>query len=229
MVTPYYDRGIVIYHGDCLDVMPTFADGSAGLGLTDPPYSPAFHDGARTGDESRKLVSFDHIEIGTLRRSMAEMFRVSRRWVVSFIDWRHATALESDPPAGGRFVRLGVWAKRNGAPQFTGDRPAPGWEAIAFMHKADLRLSWNGGGRSSVFSSNISASHSHPTEKPLSLLRQLVVLFSDPGDIVIDPYAGSGTTLRAAKDEGRRAIGIEIDERYCEIAARKLAQEVLFP
>lgn len=67
----------------------------------------------------------------------------------------------------------------------------------------------------------------HPTQKPESMLRQIIEVSSRPGDLVVDPFMGSGTTLRAAKDLGRRAIGIELDERYCESAANRLAQEVL--
>ena len=67
----------------------------------------------------------------------------------------------------------------------------------------------------------------HPNEKPVAVMRRLVELCSNPGDLILDPFMGSGTTLRAAKDLGRRAVGIEIEERYCEIAARRCAQEVL--
>ncbi len=67
----------------------------------------------------------------------------------------------------------------------------------------------------------------HPAQKPIGLLRQLVDVSSRPNDTILDPFMGSGTTLRAAKDLGRKAIGIEIEERYCEIAAKRLAQEVL--
>ena len=67
----------------------------------------------------------------------------------------------------------------------------------------------------------------HPTVKPLSLMKYLITLAAPPGAVILDPFMGSGTTLRAAKDLGRKAIGIEIEERYCEIAANRLAQEVL--
>lgn len=87
-------------------------------------------------------------------------------------------------------------------------------------------MRWHGGGRSAVFTCN-KVNSEHPTGKPLRLITQLVTLFSDPGELILDPFMGSGTTLRAAKDLGRRAIGIEIEERYCEIAVKRLAQEVL--
>ena len=70
-------------------------------------------------------------------------------------------------------------------------------------------------------------SFSHPTAKPLSLMRYIIGEKWTPSGVIADPYMGSGTTLRAAKDLGRRAIGIEIDESYCEIAARRMCQEVL--
>ena len=66
----------------------------------------------------------------------------------------------------------------------------------------------------------------HRTQKPLSLVKQLAAAFTNQGDMILDPFMGSGTTLRAAKDLGRKAIGIEIEEKYCEIAAKRMAQEV---
>ena len=74
-------------------------------------------------------------------------------------------------------------------------------------------------------SDGLAAVIGHPTPKPLSLMRRLID--ACPPGVVVDPFAGSGSTLRAVKDQGRRAIGIEIEERYCEIAAQRCAQEVL--
>lgn len=222
--TPYYqDASVTLYHGDCREVLPTLEEVDACI--TDPPWGAVTHAGARTGrDGERVLVDFAAITADELRSALA-LVRV-RRWVVATIEWRHMLGLESEPPAGLRFVRFGVWVKPNGAPQFTGDRPATGWEAVAILHR-DGPMRWNGGGHHAIWSIPKTEGE-HPTQKPPRLVREFVRLFSDRGETVLDPFAGSGTTLRAAKDLGRRAIGIEIEERYCEIAAKRCAQETLF-
>ena len=79
----------------------------------------------------------------------------------------------------------------------------------------------------SVWRFPIERTRSHPAQKPLAMMSQIIDVSSRDGDTVLDPFMGSGTTLRAAKDMGRQAIGIEQEERYCEIAAKRLAQEVL--
>lgn len=117
-------------------------------------------------------------------------------------------------------------------PQLTGDRPGTGWEAIAFLHNRETTKRWNGGSRDSVFecltvrAGRFFANY-HTAEKPVKLVGELIDLFTDPGDLILDPFAGSGTTLRAAKDLSRRCIGIEIEERYCEITVKRLQQENL--
>jgi site-specific DNA-methyltransferase (adenine-specific) len=84
-----------------------------------------------------------------------------------------------------------------------------------------------GGGHHAVWHHNIEQGE-HPTQKPLGLVREWIHLFSDPGETILDPFMGNGTTLRAAKDMGRKAIGIELDERWAEASANRLRQEVLF-
>src|SRR5690606_5164764 len=93
---------------------------------------------------------------------------------------------------------------------------------------------WNGGGTHAVWSHPIVLNRTgsdprlHTTQKPEPLLLELVALFSDPGDTILDPFSGSGTTLVAARRLGRRAIGIEREERYCEVIAQRLAQGALW-
>lgn len=231
-IEPYYDRdGITIYHGDCLEVLPQID--RVDHVITDPPYSETTHVGARSmvsdkrggGDGSNKgRIGFSSIEEGVVRRVLEEC--APRRWVIATLDWRHVYGLEQCPPAGLRFVRHGIWVKPDGAPQFTGDRPATGWESVAILHALGGRMKWNGGGGRAVWIHNI-VREGHPTAKPLTLVRQWVELFTDPGDLILDPFMGSGTTLRAAKDLGRKAIGIELEEKWCEGAANRLSQEVL--
>jgi site-specific DNA-methyltransferase (adenine-specific) len=124
--------------------------------------------------------------------------------------------------------RIGVWVKPDGMPQFTGDRPAMGYESIVFAHAAG-RSTWNGGGRSSVFVHNKGqaggGAHEHETQKPEPLMVELVELFTDPDEVVLDPYAGSGTTGVACLRTGRRCILIEKDARYAAIARERLKAE----
>ena len=226
---PYYSiNGIEIYHGDCRDVLPQITDGSVGLVLTDPPYSEYTHENALTGgySDSQKLIDFAPISIDDLREIWATVGQKATKWSIAFMAWEHIADFYQNTPGGWRFVRFGVWNKPNCTPQFTGDRPAQGWEGICILHRLGGRMKWNGGGHRAVWTCNKEIG-AHPTTKPLQLVSELMGLFSNGGDLVLDPFMGSGTTLRAAKDLGRRAIGIELEERYCEIAAKRLEQEVL--
>jgi site-specific DNA-methyltransferase (adenine-specific) len=221
---PFYDdgKGIVIYHGNCLDVLSQLE--AVDHVITDPPYAAETHEGARTdgplGEGTSVLIDFAPLTEEDVQEWLTLAEPIVGRWVVSFMDWRHVALLERCCPSGLRFVRFGIWYKPNGAPQFTGDRPATGWEAIAFLHK-EGRMKWNGGGRHGVFIEP-KVNSEHPTGKPIRLVKQFVELFTDLGDTILDPFMGSGTTLVAAKGLGRKAIGIELDENYCRIAVERL-------
>ncbi len=224
---PYYeDDFVTLYHGDAREVMANMADQSVAAVITDPPYTERTHKKARTPDHAG-VTTFAHITDADLKLLMSSMGRVSSGWVVSTLDYRHAVAFDNDPPHGLKVQRLGVWVKTNPTPQLSGDRPAQGWESIAYMHRDDRRSKWNGGGSHGNYVGPIPPPEGHPTAKPLPLVSKWVRWFTNPGDLVLDPFAGSGTTLRAAKDEGRKAIGVELEERYCEIAAKRLSQGVL--
>jgi site-specific DNA-methyltransferase (adenine-specific) len=235
-VKPYYEHaGITIYHGDCRDVLPAL--GRVDLIVTDPPYDDNTAKMARGGggaDAGRGFVergvgSMTLGELSSILTLCAEHM-TPPAWCVATMAWHWPALLSLEPPEGWNFIRCGVWVKPDGSPQFSGDRPGVGWEAVAILHTAlGGRMRWNGGGSRAVWTHGITRDVSgHPTIKPLALVREWVRLFSNDGATVLDPFMGTGTTLRAAKDLGRRAIGIEINERYCEIAARRLAQEVLF-
>jgi site-specific DNA-methyltransferase (adenine-specific) len=127
---------------------------------------------------------------------------------------------------GFSFFHSVIWDKVN---------PGLGWryrrqhEMLMIAHRSGGHLRWS---NEDVAVSNIvrimpPRDRWHQNEKPLALVKHFVNLHSFPGDTVLDPFMGSGTTLRAAKDLGRKAIGIEIEEKYCEIAAKRMAQEVM--
>ncbi len=225
-MTPYYqDASVTLYHGDCREVLPTLQE--VDHVMTDPPYSDDTHDGARTGSAQNNgvLVTFGSTNseaIGLVLGSIR-----ARRWAVLSVDWQHVLPLKLSPPSGWKFVRHGVWVKPNGTPQFTGDRPGQGWEAVAILH-ADVkgRMKWNGGGLPATWT-HCKVAGLHPTGKPEPLLLDWVAQFTDPGETILDPFMGSGTTLTAAKRLGRKAIGIEREEKYCEVAARRLSQGAL--
>lgn len=216
-IEPYYsDDYVTIYHGDCRDVLPVQCDAV----ITDPPYNDRTHIGAITAP-----IDFPPVSYTTLCDILSMQARLVRGWTILTLPYQYAFRMDAEPPAGLRAMRIGVWVKPNPSPQLSGDRPTQGWEAIAYLHGPG-RATWNGGGRHGNYWTN-KIIGDHPTQKPISVFGSLVGRFTAPADTIIDPFMGSGTTLRAAKDLGRKAIGIEIEERYCEIAAQRMQQEVL--
>jgi len=227
-MTPYYDHaGMIIYCADCREVLPHV---TADVIVSDPPYGDeATHFRhlssvmLRNGERAGQQLGFEGLSEQTLVQIVAAWCDLVPRWVVFTCEWKYCSALDR----AGLLVRMGIWRKPDGAPQFTGDRPGMGWEAVAICHRAG-RKRWNGGGRHAFWTYPKGSNQNwHPTGKPLGLFADFVRDFSDEGEMVLDPFMGSGTTLVAAKQLGRRAIGIEIEERYCEIAVKRLAQEVL--
>jgi DNA modification methylase len=249
---PYYEQsGITIYHGDCREVLPQI--GRVDHVLTDPPYSEYVHSKSRRGGSdgvpkygrgATPPASFNRVkEFGfeALTSEVREFIgrwtaQQCKRWVLVFSDvessmlWRET--LIDEAYGSLEYVRTGAWIKIGATPQFTGDRPATGFEAITICHPKG-RKRWNGGGSHAVWSFPIVLNRSgndprlHTTQKPEPLMVELVRLFTDGGDTICDPFMGSGTTLAAAKRIGRLGIGIELEEKYCEIAATRLQQQAL--
>jgi site-specific DNA-methyltransferase (adenine-specific) len=228
---PYYEEaGVTIYHGDCREVATGLGDGSMDLIVTDPPYGVRWSSGLR-------MLAFDDIanDDGCLDvpHVLDEMLRVLR-------NCRHAYIFGRFDWAGTRIrqaVEL-IWDKGQIGPGDLSLPWGPQHEVITFgvYVQSDKNTRDNYGRLSArlrrgsvlrVPRYNATAVDLHPTEKPVDLLRQLIESSSILGDVVFDPFAGVGSTLVAARMEGRTAIGIEIDERYCEIAAERLRQGVL--
>ncbi len=234
---PYYeDEWVTLYHGNAWEVLAAMPDRYVDCVITDPPFDERTHAMARTNNlqapaggralsgSRRQFSAWDHEEH---ERLFIELGRISRLWVVSLLATSTAFRFELEPPEGMRCLRVAAWVKTNPMPMISCDRPALGWEPIVCLLRSDEKPRWYGGAKHANYVGPTSQGSGHPTQKPLPMVASLVRQFSAPGQTILDPFAGSGTTLRAAKDEGRRAIGVELEERYCEIAARRLTQDVL--
>jgi site-specific DNA-methyltransferase (adenine-specific) len=203
--------------------------------ISDPPFDKRTHRAAlEVGDwrRGRRRVAgtlpFPPITGELMKELAGQLARVTRRWIVVFSaemqvgQW--VTALEL---AGVRFVRLGVAVRTNPRPQMSGDRPAPAADHVVIGHAVGARLRWNGGGRAARWETPGArydeGGQVHPCQKGLDLMRQLVEAFSDAGELVLDPFAGVGTTAVACRKVGRRFLGWEIDPAYHSAALRRLA------
>lgn len=242
--------------GDCLDPVTGMASldrWAAGQGaddknithvITDPPYSERVHENSRTrrgigstyqdaacAVSRRHEFDFEHLTPEVIRAASSQIGRLVCRWALVFSDSEssHLWSEAMMEDGGLEYVRTCFWRKSNGAPQFTGDRPAVSCEAITVCASGfSGRKRWNGGGKQGFYEHPIVLNRGgndprlHTAQKPVELMEALVRDFTDPGDLILDPFAGSGTTGVAAIRLGRRFIGWEKDPKYHAIAIKRL-------
>lgn len=232
---------------DNREILPLIPAGSVASVTTDPNYSEHVHGkqkrllsaaGRKAGSadgKGHRVTSFD-LGFDSLkpahRLACAEHFaRVARRWVLCFSDLESTHLWQRDLEQFGlQHIRVGVWNKLCGQPQLTGDRPAVGAEGIEIAHQPG-RKRWNGRGLPARWDHPIATDRNgtgerfHTTQKPLSLMLELVEQFTDPDEIVLDAFSGSGTTGAACVRLGRRFIGLELNAAYAEASRARLAAE----
>lgn len=197
-MTPYYQDDLVtLYHGDCRDLLPSV---EADVVVTDPPYGLSFRDAMWDAERPDWLPEARRLaRVVVFTTAPLTMFLYPEPdWVAC---WARP-ASNSRTPTGG----FNHWT-----PVLIYGRVKFPTDLLSLHAIANASEDWI----------------DHPTPKPVKLMTWLVEHSSFPTDTVLDPFAGSGTTLVAAKNLGRRAIGIEIEERYCELAAKRCSQEVL--
>jgi len=238
---------VTLYHGTAEEILPTLT--SVDHIITDPPYSEHVHGAARSsrmvsandrggryGADVRRNVDLGFAHLSPeLRQFCAQQFaRLVKRWVLVYSDTESSHLWRDDLEAAGLdYVRTGAWVKVGATPQFSGDRPATGFEAVTIMHPKG-RKRWNGGGKHAIWTHPIvldrgrtGTARLHPTQKPQPLMQEQVDQFTDPGDTILDAFGGSGTLGMAAKMLGRKAILIEQNEAHCETAAKRLDVDML--
>jgi len=233
-----------VIEADCVELMRLLPDSSVAHVIADPPYSAEVH--ARSirrtylpdvADQPCRRTRSYEFGFAPLTRSLARAltrhyFRVSARWVIAFSDCETADWWRSE--FGDSYVRQLVWVKDRAMPQISGDRPGSRWESMMLGH-APGRKRWNArpdGGDGNVWQYPVVANCSghrqdriHTAQKPLDLMLDLLESFTDPGDIILDSHAGSGTTGVAALRLGRRCILIEQKPEYAQLCIDRMKAE----
>lgn len=202
-----------ILQGDCVEVMRRFRSCSVDFVLTDPPYLAHYcsRDGRTVANDS---------DGAWLKPAFAEIFRVLRRdsFCISFYGWHQAD----------KFIAAWREAGFRLAGHLTFTKQYPSTERFLQYHHENAYLLAKGNPPQptqripDVLEWKYSGNKLHPTQKPLCVLTPLIQCFSHPGDLVLDPFCGSGSTLLAAKLKGRSFMGIELDARYCNLASHRL-------
>lgn len=215
---PYYDDGLVqIHHGDCLNVMIDLP--AVDVTITDPPYNADFNYGSETDDRQdwSKYVTWlgDRIELMEEVTAGPVIVFVSVRGMMEMTRWRR-------PHWTGGWFRPGSGHPTGDTRRGTGFQS--NWEPfLVYGDLSSIRATLP----DAITTNTLSERNGHPCPKSPALLRRLIERFPH-GTSILDPFAGSGTTLRVAKDLGMRSVGIEINEGFCRIAANRCAQESLF-
>lgn len=209
-MTPYYEDDLVtIYNADCADVLPSIDPATVDLVLTDPPYGIAIgtNYAARGGGKRADLRKTHQAVAGD-----DESF---------------------DPTPLLAYRRAVLWGANNYASRLPESQSWLVWDRCSHSNATDAELAWtNLGGAVRKFThawdgfarASENSFHVHPTQKPVSLMRWVLDRWSKPGDLILDPYMGSGPVAQACHEMGRRYIGVEIVEDYCRIAVDRLRQ-----
>lgn len=231
-----------LYNGDCLQGMATIAEGSAGLVITDPPYNLGLFMQKRNAGVFRMrknhFISSGWDDLGyeewdvKMRAFLRESFRVLRPngSMIIFMSLMKLESLIAAAQAAGFYYKtVGIWHKTN---------PIPRNMKLTFVNSTEAWVYFVKGGPSGVFNNQGKLIHDffessltpasekrfggHPTQKPLKLVSHFVGLLSNPDDLVVDPFMGSGTSGVACRNLGRKFFGIELEKNYVEVAAKRL-------
>lgn len=228
-IKPYFERdGIVIYHGDCREILPLIDPASVELVLTDPPYGVGFDYGTGYDDTEAGYIDFLWPIIEQAERTVTPAGHVviwqsakhMRHWGQWFPrEWRPFALPKQFVQMRPTMVQWATdyalfWKLGDGPFSKRHQRNVRGWQVSPAR---DWHVSTRG-----TASSWDTPARDHPCPRPIDSTRYLIGCFCAPGCVILDPFLGSGTTLIAAAIEGRRAIGIEIEERFCALAAQRL-------
>jgi site-specific DNA-methyltransferase (adenine-specific) len=231
MSEPWKEKVVIgdcaLYLGDSMDVLKNIE--SINHIITDPPYEKEAHRKDRRVMRKSGLVagalSFDAITESTRDFLPKYAKENCSGWLIAFCQAEAVAAWrDSIEAADVKYKAPMIWVKPDGMPQFNGQGPGMGYESIVAAWCGKGVSKWNGGGKHGVFivPKGESFKPVHETQKPVRLMSQLVTLFTNKNETILDPFMGSATTGVACIKAGRKFIGIEKDERYFKIACQRI-------
>ena len=202
-----------VVNGDGFALARELGPGAVDHVVGDPPYDDTTHERARTTVDGKATdAPIDFAPLPPVEDFAPTLIACARRWVILFCALEQLGDYKRGCGNPDHWIRSGLWVRTNGMQQISQDRPSQGGEGIAIMHGDAVKKRWNRGGEHGRWTGpkDHDPARMHPTKKPLWLMEALLRDFTDPGDIILDPTMGEGTTGEAALRLGRRFIGAEL-------------------
>ncbi len=214
--------------GDCLEILPTLSPVSHVI--CDPPYEDEIHNSIgkiRRNDGVEMIESLGFDSINSIRSDIANhCILLSDGWFIAFCIAEGTKAWEQEiRKHGGKYDTAICWIKPDAMPRMNGQGPARGFECAVTAWCGTGYRHWNAGGKRGVYTHCVNPADrqgEHPTEKPLNLMKEILQDFTNVGETILDPFMGSGTTLVACAKMQRKGIGIEMNEKYFDIACKRV-------
>jgi len=227
-------EGVTLYLGDCREILPTL-EGVRHI-ITDPPYEDELHNamGSIRRNDGRQMVQdlgFEGINASRAEVAAA-LVKAAEGWLIVFTLAEGVRAWR-DPiqAAGGKWDTTLAWIKPDASPRFNGQGAARGFECAVTAWCGKGYRSWNAGGKRGIYTHcvNVGRQGEHPTEKPLSLMAEILRDYTKPGELICDPFCGSGTTGVAAIKSYCRFVGIELDQKWFDLSRRRISEALNQP
>jgi site-specific DNA-methyltransferase (adenine-specific) len=225
---------VAVWLGDCLEVLPGLDPVDHVFG--DPPYEDELHKAIgriRRNDGQKMISTLGFDGVNDSRTDIARVcVEASMGWVILFTLAEGVRAWRDElQAAGAKWDTTCFWVKPDSAPRFNGQGPARGAECFVTCWAGKGYRKWNGGGKRGIYTHcvNTNRQGEHPTEKPLPLMSEIISDFTQRGQLICDPFCGSGSTGISCVDLGRRFVGIERDPKWFDLSCRRISETLRRP